>query len=51
MEKETQRRLTAIVAANISGFSRLVGPDEVGTIFRATGEAKAAETSVNFQNP
>ena len=32
MEIGTQRRLTVIVAADIAGFSRLVGFDEEGTL-------------------
>ncbi len=32
MTDETQRRLTTIVAADIAGFSRLVGIDEEGTL-------------------
>jgi adenylate cyclase len=32
MAKGTQRRLTTIVAADIAGFSRLVGNDEEGTL-------------------
>ena len=32
MPEETQRRLTTIVAADIAGFSRLVGVDEEGTL-------------------
>ena len=32
MEIGTQRRLTTIVAADIAGFSRLVGLDEEGTL-------------------
>ena len=32
MADETQRRLTTIVAADIAGFSRLVGIDEEGTL-------------------
>ena len=32
MEIDTQRRLTTIVAADIAGFSRLVGLDEEGTL-------------------
>ena len=32
MSNETRRRLTTIVAADIAGFSRLVGIDEEGTL-------------------
>ncbi len=32
MTEETQRRLTTIVAADIAGFSRLVGIDEEATL-------------------
>ena len=32
MAEGTQRRLTTIVAADIAGFSRLVGADEEGTL-------------------
>lgn len=32
MNKPTQRRLAAIVAADVVGFSRLMGVDEVGTL-------------------
>jgi TolB-like protein len=31
MSEETQRRLTAIVSADVVGYSRLMGADEVGT--------------------
>ena len=32
MSKATQRRLAAIVAADVVGYSRLMGVDEVGTL-------------------
>ena len=32
MSKETQRRLAAIVSADVVGYSRLMGMDEVGTL-------------------
>ncbi len=35
-EERTQRRLAAILAADVAGYSRLMGADEVGT--------RAAET-------
>ena len=33
-EKHVQRRLAAILAADVAGYSRLVGLDEEGTIAR-----------------
>ncbi len=36
-EERTQRRLAAILAADVAGYSRLMGADEVGT--------QAAETT------
>jgi adenylate cyclase len=33
-EQRTQRRLAAILAADIAGYSRLIGADEVGTLAR-----------------
>ena len=32
MLERTQRRLAAIVAADVAGYSRLVGADEEGTL-------------------
>ena len=32
MAEETQRRLAAIVAADVVGYSRLVAADELGTL-------------------
>ena len=29
---DTERRLIAIFAADVEGYSRLMGPDEVGTL-------------------
>ena len=37
MSERTQRRLTTIVAADIAGFSRLVGIDEEGTLVAQRG--------------
>ena len=37
MSKTTQRRLAAIVALDVVGFSRLMGTDEVGTLARLNG--------------
>ncbi len=34
MTKNIQRRLTAILAADVVGYSRLMGEDEVGTLER-----------------
>jgi adenylate cyclase len=31
-EQRTQRRLAAILAADVAGYSRLIGADEVGTL-------------------
>jgi adenylate cyclase len=31
-EARVERRLAAILAADIAGYSRLMGPDEVGTL-------------------
>ena len=36
MSESTQRRLTAIVAIDVVGYSRLMGIDEVGTLRRLT---------------
>ena len=33
---ETKRRLAAIFAADVEGYSRLMGTDEVGTLNRLT---------------
>ena len=32
MSERTQRRLAAIVSADVVGYSRLIGADEVGTL-------------------
>ena len=34
MAKEVHRRLTAILAADVVGYSRLMGEDETGTLER-----------------
>ena len=41
MQGRTQRRLAAIVEADVVGYSRLMGADEAGTIvsLRATGRS------------
>src|ERR1700682_2040626 len=36
MPVDTERRLVAIFAADVEGYSRLMGPDEVGTLRRLT---------------
>ncbi len=33
-EDRVQRRLTAILAADVAGYSRLIGDDEEGTLAR-----------------
>jgi hypothetical protein len=34
-QRRMERRLAAILAANIAGYSRLMGADEAGTVRRA----------------
>ncbi len=43
MSEGTQRRLAAIVSADVVGYSRLIGADEAGTL--ATLRAHRAEFS------
>jgi hypothetical protein len=38
-ERKVERRLAAIMAADVVGYSRLVGEDEEGTLERAEGAA------------
>ncbi len=39
VSKRAQRRLTAILAADVAGYSRLVGVDEEGTLAQAAEHA------------
>jgi adenylate cyclase len=43
-EQRTQRRLAAILAADVVGYSRIIGADEVGTLaaLREQRESAAA---------
>ena len=43
MEESTTRRLAAIVAADVAGYSRLMSSDEEGTLARENGEIDQAQ--------
>jgi class 3 adenylate cyclase len=42
VEQRVQRRLAAILAGDVAGYSRLMGADEEGTLY--TGHANVEET-------
>jgi class 3 adenylate cyclase len=44
--ERVERRLTAILAADVAGYSRLMGADEVGTLAQATGVSMFAYSTV-----
>lgn len=44
-EERVQRRLAAILAADVVGYSRLMGNDEAGTLFALKQHRMATETA------
>ncbi len=42
-EERTQRRLAAILAADVAGYSRLMGADEAGTLAAETARLSNGE--------
>jgi adenylate cyclase len=43
---DTERRLVAIFAADVEGYSRLMGADEVGTTHRGLGGKEPTSTNI-----
>ena len=42
VEQPVERKLAAILAADVVGYSRLMGADEEGTLARAEGASRAS---------
>jgi class 3 adenylate cyclase len=50
MSEAIQRKLAAILSADVAGYSRLMGTDETGT-FSALGECAASPTASSSSAP
>jgi adenylate cyclase len=46
-----ERRLAAILAANVAGYSRLIEADEEGTLGRAQGAARRDHCNLDVLSP
>ena len=49
VEERVQRRLVAILAGDVAGYSRLMGADEEGTLSRLTSPAKSTKVKARPQ--
>jgi adenylate cyclase len=50
-EERAQRRLAAILAADVAGYSRLIGADEEGTLNRLRGASAPPHRPPRSTNP